>query len=164
MLRLKEDAVVWDIGAGSGSVAVECALFATRGQVYAIEKNADDLDNVRDNIRAFGVPHVTPVHARAPEGLDALPAPDAVFVGGSGGNMEALLDILLARMNPHGRLVLTFATLDNMARAHAFFREREIPVEITQLQVSRGVPILNMTRLEAQNPITLMAVTRPQPG
>jgi len=164
MLHLKEDSVVWDIGAGSGSVAVECALFATRGRVFAIEKNADDLDNVRANIRAFGVPHVTPVHARAPDGLDTLPDPDAVFVGGSGGNLEALLARILERLTPSGRLVLTFATLDNMAQAHAFFRTREIPVEITQLQVARGVPILNMTRLEAQNPITLMAVTRPQVG
>lgn len=162
-LALAEDSVVWDIGAGSGSVAVECALLASKGRVFAVEKNAEDLDNVRANVAAFEVPHVTPVHARAPQGLDDLPDPDAVFVGGSGGELEELLATCLARLRPGGRLVMTLATLDNLARAMAFFKSRELPVEITHVQVSRGVPILDMTRLEAQNPVTLLAVDKPAP-
>ncbi|MDH4229785.1 MAG: precorrin-6y C5,15-methyltransferase (decarboxylating) subunit CbiE [Nitrospirota bacterium] len=161
-LHLAEDSVVWDIGAGSGSVAVECALFATQGHVYAIEKNAEDVQNICANVTAFGVLNVSPVHATAPEGLADLADPDAVFIGGTGGQMGYLLNEVLPRLKPGGRLVLTFATLENQAQAQAWFKERGIPMEITQIQVSRGVPILDLTRLEAQNPVTLMAITRPQ--
>jgi len=162
-LALSEDAVVWDIGAGSGSVAIECALLCPKGRVFAVEKNEEDIANVRANVARFGTSHVTPIHAIAPDGLDALPDPDAVFVGGSGKRMEPLLDICMDRLKPGGRLVVSLATLDNLAAALAWFKAREVPVEVTQLQVARGVPILDMTRLEALNPVTLMAAGRPGP-
>jgi len=163
-LALAEDAVVWDIGAGSGSVAIECALLCPRGQIFAVEKNAEDIENVRANIARFGTRNVTAVHATAPEGLAALPDPHAVFVGGSGKRMEALLEICLQRLVPGGRLVVSLATLDNLAAATVYFRDRGLHVEVTQLQVARGVPILDMTRLEALNPVTLMVAERPAPG
>jgi precorrin-6Y C5,15-methyltransferase (decarboxylating) len=160
-LALPEAAVVWDIGAGSGSVAVECALLCPKGQVFAVEKNAEDIENVKANIARFGTRNVTAVHATAPDGLDDLPDPDAVFVGGSGKRMEPLLDVCLGRLKPGGRLVVSLATLDNLAVAVGYFKAREVAVEVTQLQVARGVPILDMTRLEALNPVTLMVAERP---
>jgi precorrin-6Y C5,15-methyltransferase (decarboxylating) len=160
-MGLHEAAVVWDIGAGSGSVAIECALLCRRGRVFAVEKNAEDVANIRANIDAFGTPNVTAVHATAPDGLDDLPDPDAVFVGGTGKRLEPLLDACLERLLPGGRLVMTLATLDNLAAAMAHFGARGLPVEVTQLQVARGAPILDMTRLEALNPVTLLAVERP---
>jgi precorrin-6Y C5,15-methyltransferase (decarboxylating) len=160
-MGLTDASVVWDIGAGSGSVAVECALACHRGRVFAVEKNAEDVDNIRANVAAFGTANLTAVHATAPDGLEGLPDPDAVFVGGTGKRLEPLLSTCLERLAPGGRLVMTLATLDNLAAALAFFRERELPVEVTQLQVARGVPILDMTRLEALNPVTLLAVERP---
>jgi precorrin-6B C5,15-methyltransferase / cobalt-precorrin-6B C5,C15-methyltransferase len=163
-LALAEDAVVWDIGAGSGSVAVECALLCPRGRVFAVEKNDEDIENVRANIQRFGTRNVTAVHATAPDGLEALPDPDAVFVGGSGKRMDALLEVCLRRLRPGGRLVVSLATLDNLAAAHGYFNARGIQVEVTQLQVARGVPILDMTRLEALNPVTLMVAGPPGPG
>jgi precorrin-6Y C5,15-methyltransferase (decarboxylating) len=160
-LRLTDASVVWDIGAGSGSVAIECALACHRGRVFAVEKNAEDVDNVRANIAAFGTPNVTAVHATAPDGLDGLPDPDAVFVGGTGKRLDDLLATCLERLAPGGRLVMTLATLDNLAAAMAFFKARDLPVEVTQFQVARGAPILDMTRLEALNPVTMLAVERP---
>jgi len=162
-LGLTDASVVWDIGAGSGSVAVECALFCRRGRVFAVEKNAEDVDNVRANAAAFGTGNLTAVHATAPEGLTDLPDPDAVFVGGTGKQLESLLATCLERLRPGGRLVMTLVTLDNLAAALAFFKARELPVEITQLQVARGAPILDMTRLEALNPVTLLVAERPAP-
>jgi len=160
-LALSETAVVWDIGAGSGSVAIECALLCPKGQVFAVEKNEEDIENVRANIARFGTLNVTAVHATAPDGLEGLPDPDAVFVGGSGKRMEPLLDVCLARLRRSGRLVVSLATLDNMAAALGYFKARAVPVQVTQLQVARGVPILDMTRLEALNPVTLMVAERP---
>ncbi|MBI5135911.1 MAG: precorrin-6y C5,15-methyltransferase (decarboxylating) subunit CbiE [Nitrospirae bacterium] len=163
-LRLTECSVVWDIGAGSGSVAVECALAAHRGRVFAIEKNAEDVDNVRENIARFHVPNLTAVHATAPDGLDDLPDPDAVFIGGSGKRMTDLLDVCLRRLPPGGALVLTLATLENLATAYGHLKGLNLAVEVTQMQVSRGVPILDMVRLEAQNPITILAVRAGETG
>jgi len=160
-LALAEDAVVWDIGAGSGSVAVECALLCPKAKVFAIEKNEEDVANVRANVARFGTVNVTPVHATAPDGLDDLPDPDAVFVGGSGKRMEPLLDVCMGRLRPGGRVVVSLATLDNLAAALAWFKGRDVPVEVTQLQVARGVPILDMTRLEALNPVTLLVAGGP---
>ena len=162
-LALTEASVVWDIGAGSGSVAVECGLICHRGRVFAVEKNAEDVDNIRANIAAFRAHNVAAVHATAPEGLADLPDPDAVFVGGTGKQLDALLAACLDRLTPGGRLVMTLATLDNLAAAMAFFKARELPVEVTQMQVARGAPILDMIRLEALNPVTLLAVERPAP-
>jgi precorrin-6Y C5,15-methyltransferase (decarboxylating) len=163
-LALAEDAVVWDIGAGSGSVAVECALLCPRARVFAVEKNAEDLENVRANIARFGTRNVTAVYMTAPEGLETLPDPDAVFVGGSGRRMEPLLDVCMNRLREGGRLVVSLATLDNLATALAWFKARGVPIDVTQLQVARGVPILDMTRLEALNPVTLMVAERPATG
>ena len=157
-LSLTDRSVVWDIGAGSGSVAVECAMIAHRGQVFAMEKNEEDVANVRANIAGFGTANLTAVHTKAPDGLENLPDPDAVFIGGSGKRMTDLLEICLSRLTPGGMLVITLATIENLATAYGFFRERHIPVEVTQMQVSRGKPILDMTRLEANNPITILAV------
>jgi len=126
-----------------------------------VEKNEEDIENVRANIARFGTLNVTAVHATAPDGLEGLPDPDAVFVGGSGKRMEPLLDVCLARLRQGGRLVVSLATLDNLAAALGYFKARAVPVEVTQLQVARGVPILDMTRLEALNPVTLMVAERP---
>ncbi len=157
-LGLTDRSVVWDIGAGSGSVAVECAMIAHRGRVFAMEKNREDVDNVRANSERFGTANLTAIHTKAPDGLADLPDPNAVFIGGSGKRMTDLLDLCLSRLVPGGMLVITLATLENLATAYGFFRQQGIPVEVTQMQVSRGKPILDMTRLEANNPITILAV------
>ncbi len=163
-LHLTDRSTVWDIGAGSGSVAIECALYARNGQIFAIEKNADDVENVIKNIATFGTSNLTAIHAKAPEGLADLPDPDAVFIGGTGGNMEALLNTCLNRLTPGGKLVMTLVTLENLATAHAFFKARELPLEVTQMNVSRGAPILSMTRMEAMNPVTILALEKPGGG
>lgn len=160
-LGLNDASVVWDIGAGSGSVAVECALIAHRGQVFAVEKNEADIDNVRTNADTFGASHLTAVHCTAPDGLDQLPDPDAIFIGGSGGNMEALLNTCLSRLRPGGRLVMTLVTLENLAAAHSCLKGLGITPEVTQVQIARGEALLDMTRLAALNPVTILACTGP---
>ena len=113
-LQLRTDSIVWDIGAGSGSVGLEAARLCRHGHVFAIEKNAADVDIIRQNHDAFGVANYTLVHDRAPSGMQAWPDPDAVFVGGSGGE---LAELILRRLRPGGHLVMNFVTLENLATA-----------------------------------------------
>ncbi|MDP2311936.1 MAG: precorrin-6y C5,15-methyltransferase (decarboxylating) subunit CbiE [Pseudomonadota bacterium] len=155
--------VCWDIGAGSGAVAIEMALLGA-ARVCAIEKNADGCEIVRQNVASFATPQVEVVHAKAPDGLAALPDPDRVFVGGSGGNMGDLVALLLARLRPGGRLVVNVATIENLGECVAALKIAGAPWELTQVAIARSAPILDLTRLEALNPIWIVSASAPAPG
>jgi precorrin-6Y C5,15-methyltransferase (decarboxylating) len=159
-LALRESSVVWDIGAGSGSVAVEAAMVASRGHVYAIEVDPEGVALCKNNVKAHGTDNVTVVEGRAPEALAGLDAPDAVFVGGSKGSMDAIVDTSLSALRPGGRLIVNAVTLENVAEAYAAFRARMLDPEVTLVQVSRGVPLARYQRYEALNPIHVLAVTK----
>ncbi len=159
-MRLRPNSVVWDIGAGSGSVAIEAARLAPEGRVFAVEKNAGDCDLIRKNAARFGLANVEAVHGSAPEALEGLEPPDAVFVGGSDGKVEAILSAVVARLKPGGRVVLTFATLENLAEAWRAMKGLGMEAEVSQISVARGAPILEMTRLEALNPVFIVAAWR----
>ena len=116
-LQLRADSLVWDIGAGSGSVGLEAARLCHRGHVWAIEKNAHDVEIIRQNHDAFRVANYTLVHDKAPAGMEAWPDPDAVFIGGSGGELAELIRLVLSRLKPGGHLVMNFVTLENLAMA-----------------------------------------------
>ncbi|WP_142804060.1 precorrin-6y C5,15-methyltransferase (decarboxylating) subunit CbiE [Tepidiphilus sp. J10] len=159
-LRLRPDTCVWDIGAGSGSVGLECARLCPEGEVWAIEKNAAEAANARENARRLRVANYVLVEGRAPQGLDEWPAPDAVFIGGSGGELPELIALALARLKDGGRLVMNFVTLENLATAIAAVRSSGFPWEVVQLQASRSKPILDMHRLAAQNPVWIVTVAK----
>jgi precorrin-6Y C5,15-methyltransferase (decarboxylating) len=159
-LALDERSVVWDIGAGSGSVAIEAAMIASRGRVYAIEVDPEGVAICNDNARTHGTDNVAVIEGRAPEALAGLDAPDAVFVGGSKGSMEGIVDAALTALRPGGRLVVNAVTLENVAEAYAALRARSLDPEVTLVQVSRGVPLARYQRYEALNPIHMIAVTK----
>ena len=152
-LRLKSDSVVWDIGAGSGSVGLECARVAAQGHVWAIEKNEGDAANARANAAKFRVGNYTLCEGKAPAQLDTWPDPDAVFIGGSGGELGELIKLILARLKPAGRLVMNFVTLENLATATSTLKALGAGWDVVQLQASRSQPILDMHRMAAQNPV-----------
>ena len=151
-LQLAEDSVVWDIGAGSGSVAVECTRLAPKGQVFAIEKNEGDLVNIEANRVKFRT-DFTVLHAKAPAGLDELPNPDAVFIGGSGGELAQLIALCASRLRPAGRIVVNAATIETLHDSMKAMREAGMDASVTLLQTARSKPILNMTRFDGLNPI-----------
>jgi precorrin-6Y C5,15-methyltransferase (decarboxylating) len=163
-LGLREESVVWDIGAGSGSVAIEAAMLAPLGRVYAIEIDPEGVELCRENLRAHAVDNVRVVAGRAPEALAELETPDAVFVGGSKGSMEEIIEVALDRLQPGGRLVVNTITLENSGEAYAAFRRRELVPEVTLLQIARAEPLARYLRYEAQNPIQIFAVTKPAPA
>lgn len=156
-MRLFGAAVVWDIGAGSGSVSIESARIATRGKIYAVEKNEEDIENVLENIDRFNTRNVVAVHGKAPEILHQIPDdPDAVFIGGSAGRMFDILELVRKRLRPDGRLVLNLATVENLAESIESLKKLDLAYELIQVQISRGSPILEMTRFEALNPVTIV--------
>ena len=154
------DAVVWDIGAGSGSIGLEAARLAPLGHVYAIEKNADDAANARANAARFRASNYTLTDGKAPEHLADWPDPDAVFIGGSGGELAALIELILGRLKPGGRLVMNFVTLENLASATQALSAANVSWDVVQLQASRSQPILDMHRMAAQNPVWIVTAAR----
>jgi precorrin-6Y C5,15-methyltransferase (decarboxylating) len=155
-LNLRASAVVWDIGAGSGSVGLEAARLVPQSHVWAIEKNPADAAIARANAAHLHATNYTLHTGRAPDGLDAWPDPDAVFIGGSAGELAELIRLACQRLNPAGRLVMNFVTLENLATATATLKELGIHWEVVQLQASRSQPILDLHRLAAQNPVWII--------
>ena len=164
-LRIRPDATVWDIGAGAGSIGLEAARLAPQGHVWAIEKNAGDAANARANAAKFRITNYTLADGKAPQHLDTWPNPDAVFIGGSGGELAELIKLILARLNAGGRLVMNFVTLENLATATAALNELGasggISWDVVQLQASRSQPILDMHRMAAQNPVWIVTASAP---
>ncbi|MFD0694940.1 precorrin-6y C5,15-methyltransferase (decarboxylating) subunit CbiE [Paenibacillus sp. GCM10027628] len=160
-MALQPDSIVWDIGTCTGSVAIEAARIARDGAVYAIEKNEDDLKNCLENSIKFRV-DITAVQGRAPKGLDAFPDPDAIFIGGSGGEMQELLELCSTRLKPEGTIVLNAATIETLYEADQTFTRLGFDVSITLVQVSRSKPILHMKRFDALNPIYIITAKHKQ--
>lgn len=155
-LQLRSDSIVWDIGAGSGSVGLEAARLCVEGHVYAVEKNADDAAIAQRNRRALGVGNYTLIHAKAPQGLADWPDPDAVFIGGSGGELGELIALILRRLRAGGWLVMNFVTIENLSVAVEALKAANAHWDVLQLQASRSKPILHMHRMAAENPVWIV--------
>ncbi|MBM7647826.1 precorrin-6Y C5,15-methyltransferase (decarboxylating) [Bacillus ectoiniformans] len=158
-LQLKHNSIMWDIGTCTGSVAIEAAKIASEGQIFAIEKNEADLVNCIQN-QAIHRADFTAVLGKAPERLEEFPDPDAIFIGGTGGNMEHLLQVCVSRLKPGGRVVMNIATIENLAEAMEHFKSLACEVEIAQAMISRSKPILNLTRLEPLNPVFILTAKK----
>lgn len=157
LLELQRDSVVYDVGAGTGSVAVEAALLARRGRVYAIESEAEALDLVRANRDRFGTYNVLPVAGRAPAAFAALPPPDAAFIGGSRGSMREILAALIER-NPRVRLVVSAATMETISAAFDALRDLSVAnLNAVQITAARTVTRGRYHMLEGGNPIFLIS-------
>ena len=159
-MQLHADSIVWDIGAGSGSVGLEAARLCHRGYVYALEKNQPDVSIVKENCRRMHIHNYRIVHAKAPAVLDSWPDPDAVFIGGSGGELAALIPLSLSRLRPGGWLVMNFVTLENLAEATQILKQTGADWDVTQLQASRSQPILQMHRMQAENPVWIVSAQK----
>ena len=160
-LQLRPSSVVWDIGAGSGSIAVEAGLIASEGRVYAIEVDPEGVEICRENVAAHGADNVTVIAGRAPNALQGLETPDAVFVGGSKGSMADIIDVALSRLAPGGRLVANAITLENAGEAYQALRKHGLVPEVMLVQISRAEKLAHYLRYEAQNPIQIFAVEKP---
>lgn len=158
-LRLKENSIVWDIGTCTGSMAIEAARIARKGEVFAIEKNEADLANCYENMKKFRT-DFTVVHGKAPDHLHNFKDPDAVFIGGTAGGMDAILQVCCKRLKDDGRIVVNVVTLESLQEAIHSFEKYGFKTEITLCQISRSQPILHLTRFAALNPIYIITGNR----
>ncbi|MBI3755367.1 MAG: precorrin-6y C5,15-methyltransferase (decarboxylating) subunit CbiE, partial [Deltaproteobacteria bacterium] len=136
-LKLKHDSIVWDIGAGSGSLSIEAAMFANQGKVFAIEKDAGRIKHIEKNKKIFNADTLEIIHANAPDSLKSLPAPDAVFIGGGGKGIAKILDVCSKRIKQNGRMVVNAITLETLAAAADFFQKKKWDVEIISVNIAK---------------------------
>jgi precorrin-6B C5,15-methyltransferase / cobalt-precorrin-6B C5,C15-methyltransferase len=155
-LELRPGEVLWDVGAGSGSVSIEAACLHPAMKIFAIEKDVEAYENLEANVRVFGTRGVHPIAGTAPDAFASLPDPDAVFVGGSGGNLEAILAAALERLKPQGRLVVNCITLDNLARGWQWLRERGAQPQATSVQLAHSRSLGDLHCLEPDSPLFIL--------
>lgn len=160
-LELCETDLVWDVGAGSGAVSVEMAELAWRGRVFAVERDAECLACLRENVACWGAANVEIVAGRAPQALADLPAPTAVFIGGSGGQLIEILERVEAAARPGCRIVANFALLENLLTGLNWMRAHGWRPELSQTQFSTGAPTGAGTRLVPANPVFILSGTIP---
>jgi precorrin-6Y C5,15-methyltransferase (decarboxylating) len=159
-LDIRATSVVWDIGAGSGSVAIEAAQLAHQGMVYAVEPEPADIALIEANAEAFGVPNVRAVLGRAPEVLASLPEPEAIFVGGTGRRVEPVLSAAFERLCQGGNLAVSVVTIEALAAAHQALKALAGEVRVWNVAISRGIEQMDRLRFEAVSPSFLLAVTK----
>ena len=150
---------LWDVGAGTGSVSVELALAAPAGQVYAVECDPEACALIQKNREKFAAYNLTLIEGKAPEALDTLPAPDAVFIGGTKGNMDAVIDAVLHK-NPAARLCIAAIALETLSAAVAALTAHGLAAEVTQISVSRTKAAGSLHLLMANNPVFLITGAR----
>ena len=151
--------ILWDVGAGTGSVSVELALAAPAGQVYAVECDPEACALIQQNREKFAAYNLTLIEGKAPEALDMLPAPDAVFIGGTKGNMDAVVDAVLHK-NPAARLCITAIALETLSAAVTALTAHGLSAEVTQIAVNRTKTAGSLHLLMANNPVFLITGAR----
>lgn len=168
-LHLQPHQVIWDIGAGTGSVSIEAARLNPTATLYAIEKTAIGARLIKDNLQRFKVENVIAIHGSAPEAMVSLPAPDRVFLGGSGGHLCGILNACGAALNVGGLMVIAVATLEHQAKVmqwleHQRWAEQTVSWthHILSIQLSRSMPIGSLTRLNPLNPVTVLTLKKGQ--
>lgn len=156
-MKLKRDSVIYDIGAGTGSVSVEAALQACDGTVYAIEKNEEAVSLLRENKQKFAVPNMEIVEGLAPEAMEELPAPTHAFIGGSSGNMRDIVRLILKK-NEKARIVINAIALETVAEAMEVLKEFPVEdVEVSQVTASRGKRLGRYEMMMGMNPVYIIS-------
>ncbi len=155
-LSLKDNDILYDIGAGTGSLSVEAALLLNNGWVYAVEEKEEGAELIERNRDKFSLKNLTVIKGSAPDCLEELPVPDAAFIGGSRGKLSKILEELLQR-NPSIRLVLNAITLETLSEAMEAFKNLEITdLEILQAAITKTRTAGSYHMLSAQNPVFII--------
>ena len=156
-LRVAPGGTYWDVGAGTGSVSVAISALARDGRVLAVERDPEACGLILENAARFGAGNLTLVQGEAPAALGDLPAPDGVFVGGSGGSLEDILKTALEK-NPCVRVVVAAVTLETLSRGAALLDALPFAgVEVSQITVARARELGRYHLMTGQNPVFLLS-------
>lgn len=159
--RISPQDVIIDIGAGTGSLSVEAALLAPAGKVFAIERQPEGAALIRSNAAKFQADNIWVVQAAAPAALAGLPPCDVVFIGGSGGQFEKIIDVSDQLLKPGGRLVITAVTVETLAKGLQLMQNKAgYQVEAFCVQISRVNKLASYNMLQALNPIHIISCNK----
>ncbi|MFZ3063928.1 MAG: precorrin-6y C5,15-methyltransferase (decarboxylating) subunit CbiE [Nitrospirota bacterium] len=156
-MRISENSVVWDIGACSGSVAIEAGRIAKSGRVYAIEKKHERIEQIKENIKNFSMNNIEIIEGEAPDCLKGLSEPDAVFIGGSSGRLKTILEVCSKSMKSKGCLIINAITLDTLKTATDSLKWLSMPFEIVSVNIAKSKGISDSIFFEAQNPVYIIS-------
>jgi precorrin-6Y C5,15-methyltransferase (decarboxylating) len=158
-LRIPTEGVLWDIGAGSGSIGLEAARMSPFLRAYAIEKAPEAVKLIMKNRDRFGAYNLEVVEGYAPEALEGLPEPQRVFIGGTGGRLSEILKVVSERM-VQGVVVMNLTRLEALTEAMALLKEEGFRVDLTEVTVSKGKELGGLTHLQGLNPVFVLRGTR----
>ncbi|MBA2881555.1 precorrin-6Y C5,15-methyltransferase (decarboxylating) [Desulfosalsimonas propionicica] len=153
--------VFWDLGAASGSVAIEAAFFMSVGRIFAVEKNPERAANIRTNAEKFAPNRVAVVEDDISEAIKNLPDPDRIFVGGGGKDLEAILLEACPRLASKGRIVINVVVLENLGTCLAVLKNLGLAAEVVQVQISRSSQMAAGMRMAAHNPVFVVTGEKP---
>lgn len=159
-LQLQDDLTLWDIGAGSGSISIEASNFMPHGRIFALERNQQSVGFITENLKKFAANNVRLIEDEAPEGLDDLPDPDRVFIGGAGGNLEEIIDSISKRLKPEGLIVINAVTLETLTKAVEYLEDHGFAVEAVCINVSRTRKLTEYKMFEALNPVYVISASK----
>ncbi|MEM1959166.1 MAG: precorrin-6Y C5,15-methyltransferase (decarboxylating) subunit CbiT [Candidatus Nitrosocaldus sp.] len=161
--RLREGYRVIDVGSGTGSISIEAAIqVGSTGRVYAIDRDADAIALLRENVRRFSITNIEIVHGDAMDILPSMPEVDAVFVGGAGGRMYDMVRVACTRLRSKGRIVVDTIMVESMSSAlNAMYDLGLEDVDVTQVIVAKGRRISSGTMLIARNPVLIISAEKP---
>ncbi len=153
LARIKPQSIVWDIGAGTGSLSIESAFMAPQGMVYAIEKNPEACGLIAKNKERFSLENLKIIPGNAPEALSNLPVPDVCIIGGSGGNLKTILAQAWQKLKEEGRLLITAVTMETALTAIDFMENSGA--------FHFDINLVNVTKIQKQNKIHMFAAQNP---
>lgn len=156
-LQLTEDSIVYDVGAGTGSVSMECARLCTNGTVYAVERNPEGIALIRENSKKLRLSNVKAIEGLAPEALMDLPTPTHAFIGGSAGNMGEILDVLRAK-NPSVRIVINTIALESISEVMQLLKERGYDADIVQISAAKSRVLGRYHMMTGLNPVYIITI------
>ena len=159
-LALQPSQVVWDIGAGTGSVSIEIARLCATSKILAIEKTTIGSTLITKNSLRFKVDNIQSINGKAPDVLEDLPPSDRIFIGGSGGKITDILHACSHKLKDKGLIVMAFATIEYQLRAIDWLSSHDWQYRLLQLQISRSTPLNHLTRLTPLNPVTIITAEK----
>lgn len=156
--QIAPDDIVWDIGAGTGSLSIEAARLAENGHVYSLERKHEGIELIHQNSEKFGVKNLTTIEAEAPEGMDKIPDCDVAIIGGSGRHLEPILDMIDAHLKVGGRIILNCITIQTLSSCLEYMRNHKdkYNYEAMQVQVNRLEQVGPYDMAKAINPIYIV--------